>query len=162
MLRSPRVWLYAAGGWLILAGLAHAGTHVWTLVLENGMVGLREFAMNAMKQTQSGDPLSPSLWRVFRAYSVSFSLLLLFSGTVNLLLAAGGAPARTLRVMALFGTVFWTVAFIPFAFIDPVIQPIVVAIVAVPLHALVYITASEEALNARTAPTTRSMSDSSL
>jgi type IV secretory pathway VirB3-like protein len=34
---------------------------------------------------------------------------------------------------------------VPFAFIDPVIQPIIVSVVAVPLHALAYLTASQEA-----------------
>lgn len=145
MLRSPRVWLYVAGGWLIATGLAHMGAHVWTFVLENGMVGLREFAMNAMKQAQSTDPLRPSLWRLFRMFSVSFSLLLLFAGFANVLLAWTGAPARTLKVFALFGTVFWTLAFVPFAFVDPVIQPIVAAVIAVPLHAIAYVTASQEA-----------------
>ena len=145
MLRNPRVWLYAAGGWLILTGLTHTGAHVWTFVLENGMVGLREFAMNAMKQAQSADPLSPSLWRLMRTFSVSFSLLLLFVGSANILLAWTRAPARTLRVFSLFCTVFWTIAFVPFAFIDPVIQPIIVSAVAVPLHALAYLTAAQEA-----------------
>jgi hypothetical protein len=102
MLRNPRVWLYVAGGWLILTGLAHTGAHVWTFVLENGMVGLREFAMNAMKQAQSTDPLSPSLWRLMRTFSLSFSLLLLFVGSANILLAWTHAPARTLSAFSLF------------------------------------------------------------
>jgi hypothetical protein len=42
------------------------------------------------------------------------------------------------------GTVFWTAAFIPFAFLHPVVQPIVVAAIAVPLHALAWLTADQE------------------
>lgn len=142
MLRNPRVWLYVAGGWLIVSGLAHTAAHVWTFVLENGMVGLREFAMQAMKQAQSPDPLRPSLWRQFRMFSVAFSLLLFFTGTVDVLLARSVANRKTLRSFALLGTVFWTIAFVPFAFVDPVIQAITVSAVAVPLHALAYLTAS--------------------
>jgi hypothetical protein len=145
MLRNPRVWLYAAGGWLILTGLTHTAAHVWTFVLENGIVGVREFAMNAMKQAQSTDPLSPSLWRLMRTFSLSFSLLLFFVGSANIILPWTRAPARTLSAFSLFCTVFWTIAFVPFAFIDPVIQPIIVSVVAVPLHALAYLTASQEA-----------------
>ena len=145
MLRSPRFWFAVAGGWLLLTGLAHTAAHVWTFVFENGMIGLREFAMNAMKQARSPDPLQPSLWNQFRTFSLSFSLLLLFTGGANLLFARIRASAETLRALALWGTVFWTVAFIPFAFVDPVIQAIVIAAVAVPLHAIAYVTASIEA-----------------
>ena len=144
MIRSPRVWLYAAGGWLLVMGAAHGAVHVWAIVLENGMVGLREFAMNAMKQAQSTDPLRPSLWRQFRMFSVSFSLLLVFAGSLDVIFAFLRLPASTLRVVALVGTIFWTVAFVPFAFVDPVIQGILVAAVAVPLHATAYLTATIE------------------
>ena len=106
MLRSPRVWLYAAGAWLVLAGLAHTGPHVWTFVLENGLVGQREFAMNAMKQAYSLDPLQPSMWTTFLAFSVSTSLLLLFSGAVGITLAWIASPPRILRGYALLGTIF--------------------------------------------------------
>lgn len=145
LLRSPRVWLYAAGGWLIVAGLAHGSHHVWTYALENGMIGLREFAMNAMKQADSFDPLRPSLWRQFRMFSASFSLLLILAGAVDVLLAALPAQASVLRAFALLGTIFWTVAFVPFAFPEPVLHGVAIAAVAVPLHAIAYVTASVEA-----------------
>lgn len=143
MIRSPRVWLFVAGGWLVATGVAHMGAHVWVFVLENGIGGLREFAMNAMKQAHSADPLQPSMWRQFRTFSVSFGLLLLFTGAVDLVLAWLHADPRVVRAFALLGTLFWTAAFVPFALVDPVIQPIVVALVAVPLHGIVYVTASD-------------------
>ena len=142
MLRNPRFWLTVAGAWLIVTGLAHTTAHVWTFVLENGIGGLREFAMNAMKQARSPDPLMTSMWRQLRMFSVSFSLLLFFTGGMDLLFSRIEAPRRVLAHVALFGTVFWTVAFIPFAFVDPVIQSIVVAFIAVPLHAIAYVTAT--------------------
>ena len=145
MIRNPRFWFALAGGWLVFGGLAHAAAHTWSFVLENGMLGLREFAMNAMKQAQSPDPLRPSMWRQFRLFSTSFALLLLFTGGLNLLLARVPVPARTLRDIALFATVFWTLAFVPFALIDPVIQAIAVALIAVPLHGIAYVTAAAEA-----------------
>lgn len=144
MLRNPRFWLAVAGAWLIVTGLAHTTAHVWTFVLENGIGGLREFAMNAMKQARSPDPLMPSMWRQFRMFSVSFSLLLFGTGGMNLLFSRIEAPRRVLAHVALFGTVFWTIAFIPFAFVDPVIQSIVVAFIAVPLHAIAYVAATLE------------------
>ncbi len=144
MLRNPRVWLWAAGLWLLLCGAAHGAAHVWMFVLENGFFGMREFAMNAMKQAESFDPLRPTLWRQFRMLSVSFGLLLAFTGSVNIVLAWSRAPASGIRPFALLGTVFWTVAFGLYAFVDPVLQGILVAAVAVPLHAIAYVTAERE------------------
>ncbi len=138
VLRSPRVWLRVAAAWLIVSGLTHLGWHVWTLVLENGMIGLREFAMGAMKQARSSEPLHPSLWRQMRAFSVSFGLLLLFAGAVDAFVSGSSIPRRAQRGYALLATVFWTLAFAPFAFVDPVIVPILISAVAVPLHAIAY------------------------
>lgn len=142
--RSPRVWLYAAGSWLIVTAVAHSGGHVWTFVLENGLVGQREFAMNAMKQALSSDPLQPSMWRLLRMFSVSFSLFLIFGGAITVMLTWMAAPLRLLRSVALFCTVFWTVAFGLYVFVDPVIQPILIAGVAVPLYAIAWVTANAE------------------
>lgn len=145
MLRSPRVWMYAAGGWLLLAGLAHATAHVWLFVLENEFYGYREFAMNAMKQAESLDPLRPSMWRQFRMFSVGYGLLLGFAGVVDIVLARTAAQSSVLKSVALLGTVFWTIAFGLFAFVDPILQAILVSAVAVPLHAIAYVTADHEA-----------------
>lgn len=145
MLRSPRMWLWVAGGWLILGGLAHLGIHVWGFVLENDTAGgLRAFAMDAMKQARSPDPLRPSMWRQFRLYSASLALLFLFAGLVDVILVALAAPRRVVASVTLLQTVFWTVAFIPFAFVDPVLQPLAVVAVAVPLHGIAYLTAAAE------------------
>jgi len=164
MIRNPRLWLVVAGGWLVFCGLAHMSAHVWGFVLENGFGGLRAFAMNAMKQAHSADPLQPSMWRQFRMFSVSFGLLLFFAGLVDLVLAHIRADLAVVRAFALFGTLFWTAAFIPFAFVDPVIQPIVVALIAVPLHGITYLTAANppSSSNERTVESTRSTSDASL
>jgi hypothetical protein len=133
--------MYAAGIWLVLAGVAHTTAHVWSLVLENEMYGMREFAMNAMKQAQSTEPLRPTMWRHFRAMSMAFGLLLLFAGIADIVLAWTRAPDRTLAAFALVATAFWTVAFGLFAFVEPVLQGILVCVVAVPLHAIAYTTA---------------------
>lgn len=145
MLRNPRVWLYASGGWLIFAGIGHLGYHFWWVMLEHGMVGQREFAMNAMKQTFSLEPLEPSMWRVFRMLSANFGLMLIFAGAIDVILAWTNAAARTMRSIALFGTAFWTVAFIAVAFVDPVTEPLLVSIVAVPMHGIAYLLANESA-----------------
>lgn len=142
MLHNWRVWLYAAGGWLILAGIAHLGWHVWAYVMEQGMIGQTEFAMSAMKQALSTDPLQPSLWGQFRVFSASFGLLLLFAGCIDVVLAWTRAPRATTASFALFGTLFWTVAFLVFVAIDPVIQPILVSAVAVPMHTIAWLTAT--------------------
>jgi hypothetical protein len=145
LLRNPRVWLWAAGLWLLLGALAHGAAHVWMFVMEQGFFGMREFAMNAMKQADSFDPLRPSLWRQFRMFSISFGLLLVFTGALDVVLAQTRASASVIRPVALLGTVFWTAAFGLFAFVDPVLQAILVAAVAVPLHAIAYVTAEQEA-----------------
>jgi len=144
MFRSPRVWLYAAGGWLILAGLTHGGLHVWSFVLERGIDIQQEFAVTAMKQSFSPDPLRPSLWREMRMLSVSFGLFLVFAGFVPVSLAWIDAPGRTVRTIALFGTLFWTVTFGLYAFLDPVLGPLLIAACAVPLHALAWLTAQQQ------------------
>jgi hypothetical protein len=137
--------MYAAAGWLLLCAAAHATAHVWLFVLENEFYGLREFAMNAMKQAESLDPLRPSMWRQFRMFSVGFGLLMVFGGVTGLLMAGERTPDETRRAYALTGTVFWTVAFGLFAFVDPVLQAILVSAVAVPLHAIAYVTAERAA-----------------
>jgi hypothetical protein len=142
VLRSPRFWLGVAGVWLVAAGLAHLVFHIWAYVLGNGVGGMREFAVAAMKQAQSPNPLRPSLWQQFRLFSVSFGLLQVFAGSANLVLAGSRPSNASLRAFALFATMFWTLTFVPFAFIDPVIQGLVVAMVAVPLHAIAYLTAT--------------------
>ena len=137
------MWMYVAGGWLILGGLGHLGYHLWGLVLENDVAGgLREFAMGAMKQAQSPDFLRPSMWTVYRLYSVSMALLWIFGGLVDLVFALKDTPREVRARLALLQTVFWTVAFVPYAFIDPVIQPLMVVAVAVPLHGIAYLTAT--------------------
>ncbi|MEM7415255.1 MAG: hypothetical protein AAF389_07150 [Gemmatimonadota bacterium] len=134
MLRDARSWLRLAGAWLILAGLTQMGWHVWRLVLENGMIGLLEFAANAMRQARSLDPMRPTLWSQFRLFSVGLGLLYLFAGAVNLLLATADTDEGLLRRYALFATGFWTLAFVPFTLVDPIVQAWVVAAFAVPLH----------------------------
>lgn len=144
MLRNPRLWLYAAGGWLLLSGVAQLGVHVWSFVLENGMIGRREFAMEAMKQALGPDPLLPSMWQLFRTFSASFGLLLVFAGVIDVILAWTAPPPRVIKAVAIAGTLFWTVAFVPYAFLDPVLRTLLIAIVAVPLHAVVFLTAALE------------------
>ena len=147
MLRNPRVWMYAAGTWLLGCAAAHATAHVWLFVLENEFYGLREFAMNAMKQAESPDPMRPSLWRQFRMFSVGFGLLLAFTGLTTVLMAGERTEDATRRSFALLSTVFWTVAFGLFAFVDPVLQALLVSAVAVPLFGIAYVTAERAAGN---------------
>lgn len=143
MLRSPRMWLWVAGGWLVLGGLAHLGFHTWAFVLENRTSGgYWEFAMNAMKQATSADLLRPSMWSLFRIYGVGLGLLWLFAGIADLLLVVSDVPQRLLARMSLLQTVFWTLAFVPFGFMEPVAGPLVVVALAVPLHGIAYLTAS--------------------
>src|SRR5690554_966140 len=142
MLRNPRVWAYAAGWWLIVAGLVQLASHVWGVHLEPAMLGQREFAMEAMKQAFGLEPLRPSLWRVHRMLGTSVGLLLVFAGLVPTVLAFSGAPGRVLASCALLGTVFWTVAFGYYAFVDPVILPLLAAGGAVPLHGILWLTAT--------------------
>lgn len=142
MLRNPRVWAFAAGSWLVLMGLAQFGLHVWGVALEHAMVGQRAFAMEAMKQAFFLEPLQPSLWRRHRMLSVSLGLFYVFAGAVPCVLAWLRVEARVLSAMALFGTVFWTLTFVPYAFFDPVALPLVTAAIAVPLHGTAWLTAT--------------------
>lgn len=137
MLRNPRVWLHVAGFWLIVCGLAHGYVHVTSILLE----GRQDFAARAMQSATSLEPLHPSLWTRYGAYSVGLALLLIGGGIVDVLLAWMEAPPRILRAIALAGTLFWTVAFAPFAFLHPVLLPIVASALAVPLHGIVWLTA---------------------
>jgi hypothetical protein len=132
--------MYAAGLWLVMSAVGHGTAHVWSFVLEHGMYGMREFAMNAMKQAPSAEPLRPTLWGQFRALSMGFGLLLLFAGGVDIMLAWTRAPHRTIASFSLFATAFWTAAFGLFAFVEPLLQGILVSMVAVPLHAIAYTT----------------------
>ncbi len=142
MLRNPRIWAFAAGGWLVLMGLAQLALHVWGVALEHAMVGQRAFAMEAMKQAFFLEPLQPSLWRRHRMLSVSLGLFYVFAGFVPCALAWLRVEARVLSTLALFGTVFWTLTFVPYAFFDPVALPLATAAIAVPLHGTAWLTAT--------------------
>lgn len=144
------MWLYVAGGWLVVGGLAHLGYHTWAFVLENRTAaGLWEFAMNAMKQATSPDLLRPSMWSLFRIYGVGLGLLWLFAGTVDLVLAFSETPTRLLATLSFVQTAFWTLAFVPFGFMEPVAGPLAVVAIAVPLHGIAYLTASMDGRDAQ-------------
>jgi hypothetical protein len=149
MLRNPQVWAFAASGWLLLMGVTQLGLHVWGVVLEHAMEGQRAFAMEAMKQAFLLEPLQPSLWRRYRLLNVSLGLFYLFAGAVPGLLAWMRVDSRVLAGFALFGTVFWTLTFVPYAFHDPVALPLATAAVSVPLHGTVWLTATFKALQAQ-------------
>lgn len=149
MLGNPRVWCFAAGGWLLAMGFGQIAWHVWGVVMENAMVGQREFAMNAMKQAFFLEPLQPSLWRRHRMMSASLGLFYVFAGAVPLLLAILRAEGRVLIAFMLFGTVFWTLVFFPYAFYDPVALPLATAALSVPLHGTAWLTAMLEETRTR-------------
>lgn len=151
MLRSPRVWAFAASGWLLVMGLTQLGLHVWGVLGEHAMQGQRGFAMDAMKQAFFLEPLQPSLWRRYRMLDASLGLFYVFAGVVPGLLAWLNAESRILAAMALFGTVFWTLTFVPYAFSDPVALPLATAAVSVPLHGTMWLTATLELLEGRDA-----------
>jgi hypothetical protein len=121
-------------------GLLQLGLHVWGIVHEHAMVGQRAFAMEAMQQAFFLDPLQPSLWRTHRMLSASLGLFYLFAGAIPILLAWIRAEPRILSATTLFGTVFWTLTFVPYAFSDPVALPLATAAVAVPLHGTAWLT----------------------
>ena len=142
MLRNPRVWAFAASGWLVFMGLTQIGLHWWGVVQEHAMQGQRQFAMEAMKQAFFLEPLQPSLWRRYRMLDASLGLFYLFAGAVPGLLAWMRTEHRVLAAVALFGTVFWTLTFVPYAFFDPVALPLATAAVSVPLHGAMWLTAT--------------------
>lgn len=144
MLRNPRVWAYAAGWWLIVAGLVQLVSHVWGVHLEQAMEGQRAFAMDAMKQAFGLQPLRPSLWRTHRMLSASLALLLIYAGAVPIVLTLAGLSTRLLAVFALLGTAFWTAAFAYYAFVDPVVLPLFASGGAVVLHGLIWLAAAAE------------------
>lgn len=152
MLARPRVWCFAAGAWLLAMGLGQIAWHLWGVVLENAMLGQREFAMNAMKQAFFLEPLQPSLWRRHRMLSVSLGLFYVFAGAVPLLLAVMDVERRVLIAFSLFGTVFWTLVFFPYAFYDPVALPLATAALAVPLHGTAWLTATWEEMRSTPDP----------
>lgn len=139
ILNHPRIWAWAAGGWLIVGDIAQAGLHLWQVAGEHGMAGELEFAMNAMKQAFFLEPLQPSLWRRYRMLSGSLALFFVFGGAVPCMLAWLRTDLRTLAAAALLSTVFWTGVFGFYAFFDPVVLPLAVAAVAVPLHATLWL-----------------------
>ena len=147
LLRSPRSWCFVAGGWLVLMGLAQLGWHLWAVVFEHAMVGQREFAMNAMKQAFLLEPLQPSLWRRHRMLSVSLGLFFTFAGAMPLLLASVRAEPRVIAAFGLFGSVFWALVFLPYAFFDPVALPLATVALAVPLHGTIWLTATYEEMS---------------
>lgn len=141
-MRNPRIWCWAAGGWLVLMGVAQLAFHVWGVALEHAMIGQQDFAMQAMKQAFSLEPLQPSLWRRHRMLSASLGFFFVFAGAVPMLLATLRSDDRTLAAFSLLGTIAWTGVFIAYAFFDPVALPLVTAALAVPLHGTAWLAAT--------------------
>lgn len=141
-MRNPRFWCGAAGAWLLLMGVAQFVLHVWGVALEHAMIGQQDFAMQAMKQAFSLEPLQPSLWRRHRMLSASLGFFFVFAGAVPLLLTALRSDDRTVAAFSLLGTVVWTGAFVAYAFYDPVALPLVTAAMAVPLHGTAWLAAT--------------------
>jgi hypothetical protein len=73
--------------------------------------------------------------------SASFGALLVFAGAANVLLAWLPTPLHMVRTFAFFGTLFWTLGFAFYVFVEPVSFPILTSVAAVPMHALAWLTA---------------------
>ena len=86
-------------------------------------------------------------WFALAAVAIlGFGLWALFASAVSFLLARSDASPRLLASFSLLSTVFWTLAFVAWVFVDPVLPPILAAAGVVPLYGLAWLTANQEAI----------------
>lgn len=138
--RIMKIWFAAGSYFLFLAVLMHASGHFVFYINESGFDSERVSLMNTMKAYIADKMLfQTSMWTLLKMFSMSFSLLFLFAGSMNLLILKGDLPTDFLQKVALFNAIFWFVSFLLFTILNPAIQPISICFIASLLFGISYL-----------------------
>lgn len=125
---------------LLLVVIAHATGHFMFYVNESSFDSERVSLMNTMKHYIADRLLfQTSMWTLLKMFSMTFSLLFLFSGLINFLILKSDVSAEFLQNVALFNSIFWFLAFLLFLILNPAIQPVVICPIASVLFGISYV-----------------------
>lgn len=132
--------LFSIGSYfLLLAVLGHSMGHFLFYMYESRFDAERTSLMNTMKAYIADRMFfDTSMWTILKMFSMSFSLLFIFSGLINLLILKSDLPDEFLQKVALFNAVFWFVSLILFSALNPAIQPILICLIAAILFGTSY------------------------
>jgi hypothetical protein len=126
-----RIWFVIGAIFLLFAFLAHSVGHYLFYVNESSFEAERVSLMNTMKVYIADKILfQTSMWTLLKMFSMSFSLLFLFAGSMNLLILKSDLPEPFLSKAALFNAVFWFVSLLLFFILNPAIQPLAICLAA--------------------------------
>lgn len=132
-------WSAIGAYFLLFTFLAHSIGHYLFYVSESSFDAERVSLMNTMKAYVADKILfQTSMWTLLKMFSLSFSLLFLFAGLLNLLILKSDLPEAFLSKVALFNAVFWLVSLLLFAILNPAIQPIAICLTASLLFGISY------------------------
>lgn len=126
-----KIWFAIGVIFLLFTFLAHSVGHYLFYVNESSFETERVSLMNTMKAYIADKMLfQTSMWTLLKMFSVSFSLLFLFAGLMNLVILKSDLPEAFLSKVALFNAVFWFASLLLFAILNPAIQPLAICLAA--------------------------------
>ena len=141
-----RLWYNLASYFLLLSAITHATGHYLFYLDESGFASDRVALAEAMKGYLADTfILNTSMWTLLKMFSLSFSLLFLFAGLINLLLIRSNLPADAMKRVAKFHLLFWLASLLLFLSLHPAIQPIVICATASSLFAIALTQAKDDA-----------------
>lgn len=103
-----KIWFAVGSYFLLLSSVGHLVGHFIFYVNEMSFDAERGSLMNTMKAYVADKMMfQTSMWTLLKMFSLSFSLLFLFAGLMNLLILRSDLPETFLPKVALFNTLFW-------------------------------------------------------
>lgn len=120
-----KIWFAIGSYFLLLSSIGHLVGHFLFYVNESSFDAERVSLMNTMKAYITDKMLfQTSMWTLLKMFSMSFSLLFLFAGLINLFILKSDLPQKFLQKVAIFNSSFCFVSFLLFAILNPAVQPL--------------------------------------
>lgn len=141
-MRLGRFFFKIGAWWLLVAAAAHSVGHYLFYIDESRFTPERLEVARRMQELVADPVLDGSLWRMLQVFSLSFGLFLLFAGVSSLVLLRGKPGGALLQRMAHFNAIFWGGAFVLIFLIYPMIEPLIIAGVAIILFGLARVSLS--------------------
>lgn len=124
---------------LLLAFVGHSFGHFLFYIYESRFDAERTSLMNSMKAYIADRMFfDTSMWTLLKMFSMTFSLLFLFAGLMNLMILKSNLPDEFLQRTALFNSVFWFISLVLFSALNPAVQPIVICLITTVLFGTSY------------------------
>lgn len=137
-----RIWFFIGTALLFIATTGHALGHYRFYIREGAFEAERIALVRVMKSYIVDKMLfETSMWTLLKAFSMSFSLLFLFAGSINALILNSDFPVDFVQKAALLNSMFWFVSLLLFLILNPAIQPIAICFCAALIFGISYFSA---------------------